>query len=72
MMRESSEAAWSKYQRSIAVVNAIDVYIKTWKSSSKSLEVATCYFGEVYPPIPLDGVVAKNTQTHTALVSRAI
>ena len=54
-MREASEDTWSKYRRSIAVVDAIDVYIKTWKSSSKSLEVLAIL--EKHPP--LDGVIAR-------------
>ena len=54
-MRNASEGNWSRYQRSMAVVNAIDVYIKTRDTSSKSLELLDI-LGK-HPPV--DGVVDK-------------
>ena len=53
-MREANDTR-SKYHGSIAVVDAINVYIKTWESSSKSLEVLAIL--EKHPP--LDAVTAK-------------
>ena len=54
-LKEASEDGWSKYKRSLTVVNAIDVYIKIGNSSSKSLEVLAIL--EKQPP--LDAVIAK-------------
>ena len=54
-LNEAIEDGWSKSRRSHTVVHAIEVYIKSWKSSSKSLEVLAIL--EKHPP--LDGVVAK-------------
>ena len=54
-MREANDDTKSKYHGSIAVADAINVYIKTWESSSKSLEVLDIL--EKHPP--LDGVITK-------------
>ena len=54
-LNEASEDGWSKSRRSHTVVHAIEVYIKSWKSSSKSLEVLAIL--EKHPP--LDAVIAK-------------
>ena len=53
--REANDDTKSKYHGSIAVADAINVYIKTWESSSKSLEVLDIL--EKHPP--LDGVITK-------------
>lgn len=63
-MKESSEAGWSKYRRSIAIVDAIDVYIRSRESSSQSIEILSIL--EKHPP--LDGVVDK-IRKHAHLLS---
>ena len=55
IMRKASEANWSRYQRSIAVVEAIGAYIKTRATSSESSELLDI----LGKHLPVDGVVAK-------------